>query len=95
VSYRIEYTSEGEHKKMANFGNRIFLTIGFFICFLWMVNTYWPEGRDLLKRILIPGDPEVIMQAAEVFAQELSSGFTVTDAAKNFCIAIMEHGYTG
>lgn len=95
MSYRIVYDSSVEAKTQKNRLIRSFLTLGFFICFLWTVHFFWPEGQELLKMMLIPGDPDSTLQAAEVFAQELNSGFSLLDAAENFCVAVMEHGNPG
>lgn len=95
MGYRITYGMEAGRKESDRGGRRFFLTAVFFLCFLWMVSVFWPEGRELLKILLIPGDPDETLRAAEVFAQELGSGFSLTDAAQNFCIAVLEHGYSG
>ena len=95
MGYRIIYGKNAERKEPGRGVRRFLLTGCFFLCFLWMVSVFWPEGRELLKILLIPGDPEETMRAAEVFAQELGSGFSITDAARNFCVAVLEHGYSG
>lgn len=88
----MEYISE---KRKSCVGRRAVLTVLFFICFLQLVHAFWPEGKDMLQMLLIPGDPETTLQAAEVFAQEMECGYSLMDAAKNFCISVLHHGNTG
>lgn len=71
------------------------LTIMLFFLFYRVVSTYWPEGMQLLRILLIPGEPDTTIQAAEVFASELRSGYALTDAVRNFCSTVFENGYTG
>ena len=77
-----------EPKSRAEGGNsmifRALMTASFFVCFLWAVSRFWPEGRELLKLLLIPGDPDVTLDAAEVFAQDLGSGKHLTEAWHRF-----------
>ena len=91
MAYRIEYDSDRNIEPRGN-SRRVFLTASFFACFLWAVCTLWPEGKKLLKILLVPGTPEVTIHAAEVFAQELKNGFSLADAAGNFCQAVLSYG---
>ena len=95
LNYHIIYETEKRKKGKCSGLRRLFLTACFFLCFLWLVGTFWPDGQDLMKQLLIPGTPDITLEAAEVFAQEVGSGFSVTDAAWNFCLAVMSHGYSG
>ena len=95
LNYHIIYEAEKRKKGKGSGLRRLFLTTGFFLCFLWLVGTFWPDGQDLMKQLLIPGDPDITLEAAEVFAQEVGSGFAMADAARNFCLAVLNHGYTG
>lgn len=95
MAYSIVYGMKQEQKNPRRKFRRFFLTAGMFLFFLWSVSSFWPEGKEILKFLLIPGDSETTIQAAEVFAQELSSGFSLADASQNFCIAVLEHGYSG
>ena len=95
VAYQIIYESEKRQKMMGNPIRRILLTLVFFSVFLWSVSAFWPEGKSLLKMILIPGDPDRTLQAAEVFAQELGSGFSFKDAVVNFYTAVRSYGCSG
>ena len=84
MSYRMIY----ELGSRSHSGNsvifRTLMTASFFVCFLWTVSRFWPEGRELLKLLLIPGDPDVTLEAAEVFAQDLGSGEHLAEAWYRF-----------
>ena len=79
--YRILYDSADTQNKTGRCA--VFIMILFFL-FCGMVYTYWPEGRILLRTLLIPGDPDTTLHAAEVFAAELSYGGSFADAVRNF-----------
>ena len=49
-----------------------------------MISRFWPEGRELLKLLLIPGDPDATLEAAAAFAQDLGSGEQLTIAWHRF-----------
>ena len=91
--YRIEYGSKSGGQ--AGRIRPLILTGIFFLLFCVGVNAFWPEGRVLLRTLLIPGDPDTTLQAAEVFAAELGSGYAVVDAVRNFCSAVWKNGYSG
>lgn len=95
MGYHIIYDGKGKECAADRRMRRLAMTGGFFLCFLWLVCIFWQEGREILKILLIPGDPEHTIQAAEVFAQELGSGFSLGDAARNFCISVLNYGYSG
>ena len=94
MAYSIVYGEKRKQNNPKSNVRKFLMTAGMFLFFLWSVSCFWPEGKEMLKLLLIPGDPETTIQAAEVFAQELSSGFSWTDASKNFCMTVLEHGYT-
>ena len=93
--YRIMYHSEKQETGRKHGGRRVLLTVMLFFVFCWAVCIWWPEGKMLLRTLLIPGEPEITIQAAEVFASELGSGYALSDAFRNFCNTVFENGYTG
>lgn len=95
VVYRIEYDRKNEDRQPGRGYRRFLLAVCCFLLFLWLVFAFYPQGREVLRILLIPGDPDVTLHAAEVFAQELGNGFSVADAAKNFCSTVLNHGYLG
>ena len=75
-----------------NTSRRDWLTIGCFLLFLLAVTIFWEEGRELLRYALIPGDPDVTMEAVECFANDLVNGQPFTVAAETFCLRILSNG---
>lgn len=63
---------------------RVFLTCVFFAVFLVLVSLYWPDGREVLRLLLIPGNPDATIAAAETFASELHCGNSLKGAAMDF-----------
>ena len=89
MSYRMIY----EPGSRAEGGNsvifRTLMTASFFVCFLWTVSRFWPEGRELLKLLLIPGDPDATLEAAEAFARDLGAGVNLEAAFHRFASVVM------
>lgn len=92
--YRIVYGSERDRSPKTITFRRLILAGILFFMFCVVVCMYFPEGRLLLQMLLIPGDPEKTLHAAEVFAAEMSSGYTISDAVRNFCSTVLENEYT-
>ena len=61
----------------------------FLLLFAAMTAAFWPEGREVLMEILLPGDPEVTWNALETMATQLRSGEAIGDAVMAFCREIV------
>ena len=88
MSYRMIYEPESRAEAGNSMIFRTLMTVSFFVCFLWTVNRFWPEGRELLQLLLIPGDPDTTLEAAAVFAQDLGSGEQLTIAWHRFASVV-------
>lgn len=95
MPYRIVYEPEESRPPSFRGIRRGIMTVCLFLSFLTAVNRFWPEGKEILRTVLIPGDPERTLEAAHVFALEIQNGFPLKDAAANFCISILAHGNGG
>ena len=42
---------------------RLFMSVTFFLVFVFAVSIFWPEGREVLQLMLIPGTPEDLAKA--------------------------------
>lgn len=71
---------------------RLIFTIFFLLVFCCSVSAFWPEGKALMMKLLIPGDSEQTIHALEVFAGELGSGFSWMDAGMNFIKKLVSNG---
>lgn len=84
LAYRIEYEESQCHNHTFHAFPRILMTGLCFVCFLAAVNFFWPEGREVLRLLLIPGSPDATLEAAETFVSELQCGSRLKSAATDF-----------
>ena len=84
MPYRIDYSPSPDTCRKKGWISGILLTCAFFTVFLAVVSLFWPEGREVLQILLIPGDPEVTIEAAQTFASELDCGIDMFHAASDF-----------
>ena len=93
--YQMIYGTGNSGKTQKGRGRLVIMTVVLFFVFCMAVYIYCPEEKMLLQTLLIPGNPEITIQAAEVFASELGGGYALSDALQKFCSTIFENGYTG
>lgn len=67
------------------------MTAGFFLLFLLLTNLCWPEGRQKLWEICIPGNAQVTAAAFEAMVEDLRAGESVSDALTVFCQEIIHN----
>ncbi|MBQ8834617.1 MAG: hypothetical protein IJ001_06810 [Oscillospiraceae bacterium] len=84
MGYQITYSSEPRKGDRPG-ARRRELTWLVLVCFLVFVWTFWPEGREVLLTVLLPGDREATLEAAEVFLDSVQCGLSFGDAAEIFC----------
>ena len=48
------------------------------------------NARDYVKEILIPGEAETTVAAAEIMVRDLKEGASLADAVSAFCMEILE-----
>lgn len=91
MGYRVEYgpTTQKKRADRGTGGRRAWLTAAFLALFLVLVNICWPQGREVLNRLLWPGDAGATRQAAESFVEELRSGEPLGDAVEGFCREVL------
>lgn len=94
MGYRVVY---GPMPKMAKKQERKplrlqMLTATFLLLFAWTVRQAWPEGREVLRQYLLPGEPTVTEEAFRNMLEDLRQGEPVLDAVSAFCAEIVEHG---
>jgi len=92
MAYRIVYET-GTARVQENRRNsaRIWvLTAVFLVLFGVLTVKFWPEGREALVEILLPGDPEVTWHALETMVMQLREGEAVGDAVMAFCREIVD-----
>ena len=65
------------------------LAAAFFLLFLLLVNSAWPQGRDALQKLLFSGDMEATSAALEILADELKAGEALDSALQTFCRSVI------
>lgn len=89
VAYRIVYEPVKSRTEQGRSVRRPVLTALCFALFLILVNNCWPQGNALLRELLIPGEPEVTLEALEVLADSIRTGDPLAEAVGAFCAAVM------
>lgn len=67
------------------------LTVLFVLAFLLLTRLFWPAGREKIRDILLPGDPNITQQAVSVLVDDLRAGEPVGEAVRAFCGEILGH----
>ena len=94
MGYQIIYSDEKNEKGKGRGFRILVMSAGFFLLFLTVVSYFWPDGMELMRNLLPMEDFDQTFRAAEVFSQELASGFSIKDAAGNFWDTITEYECT-
>lgn len=84
LSGKITYCMEREKNVSVCFLPRLFMSVLFFLVFVLAVTFFWPEGKEVLQLMMIPGIPEETLGALDTFAAELDCGISITGAASDF-----------
>ncbi len=93
MGYRVDYGPVKKLRGAEKSRTRVAaLTALFLLLFFLLVQTFWPQGAEMLQHIFVPGDPKVTVAALETFAGELQHGVPLRDAFENFCFYIVEAG---
>ena len=94
MSYKIVYGPMPDVPKVRKGGTlRLrMLTAVFLLLFVFLVGQAWPEGREVLRRCLIPGEPTVTEALFADMLSEIRAGEPVEEAVTAFCRELMEYG---
>lgn len=91
MSYRIVYGPMPDPPgKETNSWCRV-LTAVFLLLFVLGVRMVWPDGRELLRNLLLPGEPGVTEVALVDLVEDLRSGTAVGESFTAFCQQVI-HG---
>lgn len=94
MGYRITYEGTGGVRTKTFYQpRRLPLLIGAFLTlFLLLTCAFWPAGKEQLRQIIIPGDPDITQQAVSELVTDLQNGEDFTDSVTAFCREIIRHG---
>lgn len=68
------------------------LTAACLLVFSMGVRQFWPEGRDRLRQVLLPGEETLTEAAFQDMMGDIRAGETLGDALTAFCREIVENG---
>ena len=71
------------------------LCVTFFLGFLILVCSFWAEGREVLSRLLFPGNWDAVEEALTVFRSAAESGESAAVCAEVFCKEILSEAGCG
>ena len=91
MGYRVDYgpMDRAMRKESYRMGGWPLLCAVFFLCFLILVGSFWPDGRVLMEKLLFPGDWQRLDAAAALFRDAAEDGGSVTDCVETFCKEIL------
>ena len=94
MSYRIEYGTSVPQKFQPQQVKRHIrtMTAVCILLFSLAVGKFWPDGRMVLQRVFLPGEPSVTEQAFSNMISELRDGETLEKVVVAFCQEILDHG---
>jgi len=94
MGYRIVYGPEvGEVRSDGKHDQRIrVMTAAFLLLSCLLTRLLWPEGAQMLRDALLPGQPSVTEQAFSILAEQLRAGEPVGEAVESFCRFVIVHG---
>ena len=85
MGYRIDYQPvkkvRGAERNRASLSC---LTAVCFLIFALLINLYWPQGKNILHRIIFPGKAAVMAAALDSAAENMRSGDNVYQALVTF-----------
>ena len=92
MPYRIEYDKSSTKYEIRNRNSFRFplILLASYILFYCLTSAFWPEGRALIRELIIPGDNGATWEAFSVMTGELRSGASFDDAIYTFCYEIID-----
>ncbi len=93
MGYRVDYGPVRKIRGMEKrFSRPAALTGLFFFVFLLMTAFLWPEGVQVLRDLVVPGDPAVTAAAVEALTDDLRSGAPAMETIYQFLQRMLEEG---
>ena len=68
------------------------LTALFLLLFVLTVRQAWPQGRELLRRCLIPREPTATEEMFQGMVSDIRAGEPLGQAVTAFCKELVEYG---
>ena len=92
MSYQIQYNPNfWKHcSKKKHEGNNRYRNFGIALCTIAVCASLC--RREQIREFMIPGDPVITTAAVDHMQENLKNGERISDALKEFCQEIFEHG---
>ena len=95
MGYRIVYgDDQPKRKQSAGFGFRAMVAACLLLLAL-SVRLWWPEGRMLMERFLLPDGVSDVQTAFSAVVEDLQNGESFSEAVVAFCREIMIDAQSG
>lgn len=96
MGYRIDYQPIPKIRRAEiRRTRRAAFTAVCFILFLLLVSSCWPEGAQMLRSWLLPGDGSVAVAAMEELSRDLKAGQSFPGAWEVFLQRVLPEGTGG
>lgn len=91
MAYRIEYAKNAKYPPPAAPGRDKLckMVMIFFLVFLLATNIFWPDGRLMLQKMILPCDMEVTTYAFGMMLEDIRGGERLDEAVEAFCREII------
>ena len=90
MAYRVDYSKEGIQEVLperSNNKSKKIWSLG-IICLILLMGVLYPQ-KQMLEKLLIPGDAEVTKHAASELVANLQDGVGLSEAMQVFCEEII------
>ena len=94
MGYKIVYGQEENLSPARREGRIRILTTAFFLVFCLLTGALWPEGREALQRVFVPGAPTATEAAFQNLVTDLRLGEPLADALTVFCRRVVGNEVT-
>ena len=89
MGYRIVYSNDSQTDRKIGNDRRKWRIAVFAAAIFLTVSVFWPQSRDILLELWIPGDVESFQTGFVKFSDQLKNGSSVRDALMVFCREIL------
>ena len=91
MAYRIEYAKNTKYQppESLRWDKTVRLIAVFFLLFLLFTTLFWPQGKLMLQKMILPCDVDVTSQAFTLMLEQIRGGEGVHEAVEAFCREIL------
>lgn len=92
MAYRIEYDTLNKKYEIVTPRSLPFpwMVAMAFVLFLFLTAAFWPEGWEVLRDVVIPGEDAVTLRALSGMSGNLRAGMDLGEAVRTFCEEVLD-----